>query len=293
MNKKVIITFYLTYKCNLSCSYCWVYDNLSESILNKELFLWNWLNSFLDFFKWNSIEFEFFWWEPLLEKKFILDFFNSYKWRSSFKATTNWLLLDKSMLFLDEILLSVHYQTIDKIYLKIIKWDYDLFKDKISFTLVLDKYNIWNYYKLVNLMIEKWFLHLNILPVFWKYNRLKDDLLKLDNFIIFLINKWFNLDYFWYKNNKTDFEFSVDLIWDVYSFTWEYIYHPSLKDRFYVWNIKDFNYSNLLALNKKVWFLNSLSWLDNAKICNVYWWQDTNNFYLLNKYLELKATNKW
>ncbi len=285
MRKKLIINFYLTYRCNLSCDYCEVYNNSTQQVENTDLFFSEDFLSFLSFFKEYDIDIELFWWEPLLRWKFIQKFYATYWDRFWYKITTNGLLLDDSFGFLKKILLSVHYSSIQKLQTKVESWNYNMYQSNIEFTYVIDKNNIDIFYPFTQVLLKQWFKRINILPVFWKYNWGKSDLQRVLDLIQYLQEKWFQLDFLWYENNKNDFEFSMDIEWNINSFTWEYIYNDALKNKFHIWNLEKFDIMSYDTLVKKFHYVNSLSDIDNAKICNVYGNQSPTNFLLLNKFL--------
>lgn len=287
MKENLIINFYVTYKCNLSCNYCEVFDNTQNQIDNYDLFFSKDFQNFLDYFSDYDIDFEFFGWEPLLQSRFIKKFCLHYWERFGYKITTNGVLLDDSLTLFKNILLSVHNTSILTIQDKLSLWHYDVYKNKIAFTYVIDKDNIDIFYGFSELLRRKWFEKVNILPVFWRYNWSKEKLNLILDLVSFLQKKWFTLDFLGYENNKTDLECSIDSQWNITSFTGEYIYNDSLKDSFSICNIQDFDKNYYQKLLRRFYTVNSLSISENAKICNVYWDQTPTNFLLLNKFLIL------
>jgi MoaA/NifB/PqqE/SkfB family radical SAM enzyme len=87
------IIIYLSYECNLRCSYCVI--NFNNDIISFKI-----LDDLILFIEYNSNMFqnifiEFIWWEPLLhleQIKYIL----SVKFDSNikFQITTNWTIID-------------------------------------------------------------------------------------------------------------------------------------------------------------------------------------------------------
>lgn len=296
MKKKLIINFYVTYKCNLSCNYCQVYDNNKLVLKSYNIFFSVEFEKLLLLFKDYDIDIEFFWWEPLLESQFIKKFISIYKDRLNYKITTNWLLLNSTFSFFSTIFISVHYQSIGKLSKLINNWDYDKIKNTIFFTFVIDKDNIDLFYDFALLIKEKGFTKINILPVFCKYNWLKNDLNELNKLVIFLKEKWFILDFLWYENNKKDLEFSMDISWDIFSFTGELIYDENLKNNYYIWNIQ-----NLWEKEEKTMYsnfnkINNYSFVVNANIRQsvrhkINWKQTVWNFVFVNKLLNYYKKN--
>ena len=291
--KKLIINFYLTYKCNLSCTYCEVFDNDFIQYGDENLFFSQPFETFIEYFSWYDIDIEFFWGEPLLKGAFMKRFYEYYKDRFWYKITTNGLLLDDTFGFLDKILMSVHSDAIEGLTKKILSWAYEKYKSKVEFTYVIDRDNIDLLYPFSEVLMSRWYKKINILPVFWKYNWTKDDLKSVLRLVSYLRAEWFELDFMWYENNKNDLEFSLDIDGNITAFTWEYIYNDLLREKFGVSNISQFDDSKYTTLMRKFDTINGLSDLDNAKICNVYGWQSSENFLLLNKFLISLKYSKW
>ncbi len=253
--RRLIVNFYITYNCNLSCEYCIVYSNFLGHNMNKNKeeyfthFFKGLYKNYKKFFK--SIVIEFFGGEPLLKRKYINKFIKTFWNKFVYTITTNWLIRDNVVQNIykemEKINVSVHYYKIDFL-IKLLPY-FKNFNNKVSFTLVLDKKNIFKYYNFVDKLFKLWFRNINILPVFLKYNWHNRDFKELARFLLWLKKyNYFDVKFLYYNPQKKDIEFSLDIRGNTYSFNWEIIFFDAIKNQFYIDNImrESFNYSQLL-----------------------------------------------
>lgn len=217
------IVLYLSYDCNLRCSYCVI--NFS-----KEIITFKTIDFIIDFVIYNQNNFdyifiEFIWWEPLLQVDSIKYFLSKNLTNNiKFQITTNWTIVNTN----------IYYDIINKVDIVNLSYNENYFNSNILFEkiskILLDKSNIsinFIYNPKNNIediknnflfIVKCWYRKINILPIVLVYNYSKQDFLQLIEFINFIswFRKYIKLEFLYYIQEKNwHFEITVDPNWNI------------------------------------------------------------------------------
>lgn len=224
--KYLHIVIYLTYECNLRCSYCVInFDKISlrDGVVDGVMDLVNDNKN-----RFEKIYIEFIWWEPLLQKKQIDNFLTAISWENiRFQITTNGTLLttalyEKIIERLDIVNLSYNENYFNNPSLFNRISSVLINKKKVYINFIYDpKRSLQDIKENFLIVVKNGYTHINILPIVLVHEYTSADFGSLMRFISFVwnFNKNVDITFLYYIQEKDEhFEFTIDpygnVLWD-------------------------------------------------------------------------------
>jgi len=271
------IVVYLSYDCNLRCSYCVI--NFDKFVINDST-----IDSIIWFIiknhsKFKNIFVEFIWWEPLLQRDKILKFisFNAFPSNIKFQITTNWTIIDdyiynSFIVNIDKVNLSFNenYFINNKLFIKIS----DIIKNKnnININFIYDpKRKLEDIMNNFLFIIKQWYKSINILPIVLVHKYTKNDFEQLISFInyVFKFKNILNIEFIYYIQEKNNhFEFTINPDWSILGdnmWTAEQFFEVKNILNKWIWNIDNISLEQIYEKLKDYSYINylkniSLNW---------------------------------
>ncbi len=246
-------TINMTYKCNMSCDYCPLYNkDISISSENLDSYINFFLDNREELYKYcKNIVIVFFGWEPLLEYDKVIEFIERTKFlKMKYVIYTNWLLLNKiDLINLKRIIQTwrkiVFYTSLDwgektslenrfknkKVYEKVVENIWLLQKEELEFSVSKVFFEKdWNeLFENLKFLYWLWLVKLDFLPVAfcfeWWFSKkdFKEIIRWFELFISFMKKKGYSelniMEFFWLPDDFEWFKqlYNVDygMFWDI------------------------------------------------------------------------------
>lgn len=271
------IVVYLSYDCNLRCSYCVInFDKYVMEDYTIDHIIW-FINKNNSIFK--NIFIEFIWWEPLLQRDKISKFisFNDFPSNVKFQITTNWTIIDdyiynSFIVNIDKVNLSFNenYFINNKLFMKIS--DKIKNKENININFIYDpKRTIEELINNFLFIVKQGYKSINILPIVMVYKYEKNDFEQLITFInyVFKFKNILNIEFIYYiqeKNNHFEFTINPDgsILWDNMWTAEQFFWVKNTLNKS-IWNISN------ITLNEIYEKLNDYSYINYLKNISLNW----------------------
>lgn len=236
--KKITIDLIMVNICNKRCDYCCIKFNGGILHIQDIDYIIDYLDKHKDAYE--SCTINFFWWEPLLNYKWIVHFIEKNKNpKISYTIWTNWLLLNKEKLdFLKKhdvkMYLSFHADR-ENSYVRLLEKSYLKEYKNIEINLIVSPINLQECYQKIDKVIAFWFKKINIIPIMLTIKWTIESLKELSAFIAYVdTTYWDNWSYPDIMISKFSF---FDWIIQEKTFVIDYnldIYQDS-SDELYIW----------------------------------------------------------
>lgn len=253
---KFNIISHITTACNYDCSYCDVVKDNRNISWDTQQDMFYFIEKNIDYIE----RFKFFWGEPLLAKKKIIEFLDYFPKNNNFEIVTNTTLLDEAVCKKFQEQFTLIFFSIDSEnnfdFVKNIDYiNRYLLEKKLYFNIIIDPNNIQKSQEQFQKLYESWMRGYNILPVYFTKQWNTEQLKELSIFMKYVLDisledKTLRLYGFqenlWYDSSLINNSLFIDVDGKLYFSDFVSTFSgKTIKDKLYLWHVRDISLEKL------------------------------------------------